>query len=241
MSTKERQAVGERAQRQLPAVHGVFAEADTRLFVVTAFGVVATVWPSKRETTGTDHDQERRERLPLLGKGAVLAHRLARPLAAQSDEKQRRWRAPSRWRIHLRHGGSGRQFGSCPCHLTCASPATLREMASKVCEGPRRRGRRGRRSRSRCASTTGPRSPALARSRRRRTPPRLSSRPRSSCCVRTCRPGRCGCSACAWPGSRTSSRTRAGARRLARPPPLDGSRQAPEPDVRFWRWPSWAD
>jgi hypothetical protein len=33
-----------------------------------------------------DDDQERRGRLLLLGKGAVLAHRLARPLAAESDD-----------------------------------------------------------------------------------------------------------------------------------------------------------
>ena len=35
-----------------------------------------------------DDDQERRGRLLLLGKGAVLAHRLARPLAAESDESE---------------------------------------------------------------------------------------------------------------------------------------------------------
>jgi hypothetical protein len=33
-----------------------------------------------------DEAQERRGRLLLLGKGAVLAHRLARPLAAETDE-----------------------------------------------------------------------------------------------------------------------------------------------------------
>jgi hypothetical protein len=37
-----------------------------------------------------DDDQERSGRLLLLGKGAVLAHRLARPLAAESDETQQR-------------------------------------------------------------------------------------------------------------------------------------------------------
>jgi hypothetical protein len=35
-----------------------------------------------------DDDQERREKLLLLGKGAVLAHRLAHPLAAESDDDQ---------------------------------------------------------------------------------------------------------------------------------------------------------
>jgi len=36
-----------------------------------------------------DDDQEYRGRLVLLGKGALLAHRLARPLAAESDEYQK--------------------------------------------------------------------------------------------------------------------------------------------------------
>jgi hypothetical protein len=35
-----------------------------------------------------DDDQERTGRLLLLGKGAVLAHRLARPLAAESDDEE---------------------------------------------------------------------------------------------------------------------------------------------------------
>jgi hypothetical protein len=35
-----------------------------------------------------DDDQERPARLLLLGKGAVPAQRLARPLAAQMDEEQ---------------------------------------------------------------------------------------------------------------------------------------------------------
>ena len=43
---------------------------------------------SPRETTGMDDDQERKWRLLLLGKAAVLSHRLARPLAAELDEKQ---------------------------------------------------------------------------------------------------------------------------------------------------------
>jgi hypothetical protein len=38
----------------------------------------------------TDDDQERRGRLLLLGKGAVLAHGLARALAAESDEYEQR-------------------------------------------------------------------------------------------------------------------------------------------------------
>jgi hypothetical protein len=39
-----------------------------------------------------DDDQERRGRLLLLAKEQVLAHRLARPLAAESDENQNRRR-----------------------------------------------------------------------------------------------------------------------------------------------------
>jgi hypothetical protein len=35
-----------------------------------------------------DDDQERRGRLLLLGKGAVLAQSVARPLAAESDESR---------------------------------------------------------------------------------------------------------------------------------------------------------
>ena len=42
----------------------------------------------ERQTTGMNDDRERRGRVLLLGKGAVLAHRLARPLAAESDDKQ---------------------------------------------------------------------------------------------------------------------------------------------------------
>ena len=42
------------------------------------------------ETSALDDDRERRGRVLLLGKGAVLAHRLARPLAAESDESEQR-------------------------------------------------------------------------------------------------------------------------------------------------------
>ena len=37
-----------------------------------------------------DDEQERRVRLLLLGKGAVLAHRFERPLAAELDEYEQR-------------------------------------------------------------------------------------------------------------------------------------------------------
>ena len=45
--------------------------------------------PQHELALGKDDDQERTARLLLLGKGAVLAHRLARPLAAGSDEEER--------------------------------------------------------------------------------------------------------------------------------------------------------
>jgi len=45
-----------------------------------------------------DDDQERRRRRLLLGKGAVLAHRLTHPLAAELDESQQR--APARQPEH---------------------------------------------------------------------------------------------------------------------------------------------
>jgi hypothetical protein len=41
---------------------------------------------SPRETTGMDEDRQRRGRLLLLGRGAVLAHRLARPRASGLDD-----------------------------------------------------------------------------------------------------------------------------------------------------------
>jgi hypothetical protein len=44
-------------------------------------------------TLAKDDDQERRVRLVLLGKGAVLAHRFERPLAAELDEKRQPPRA----------------------------------------------------------------------------------------------------------------------------------------------------
>ena len=36
----------------------------------------------------SDDEEERRARLLLLGKGAVLAHRIERPLAAEMDDDQ---------------------------------------------------------------------------------------------------------------------------------------------------------
>jgi hypothetical protein len=46
----------------------------------------AGVWFGAHDTLAADDDQERSGRLLLLGKGAVLAHRSAYPLAAESDE-----------------------------------------------------------------------------------------------------------------------------------------------------------
>ena len=49
---------------------------------------VASVSHVEHQTTRMDDDHERRGRLPLLGKAAVLAHRLARPPAAEMDDDQ---------------------------------------------------------------------------------------------------------------------------------------------------------
>jgi hypothetical protein len=43
-----------------------------------------------RKALAWDDDQKHRGRLLLVGKGALLAHRLARPLAAESDEYEQR-------------------------------------------------------------------------------------------------------------------------------------------------------
>ena len=48
----------------------------------------ASVRGSSSQALARDDDQERREKLLLLGKGAVLAHRLAHPLAAESYDNQ---------------------------------------------------------------------------------------------------------------------------------------------------------
>jgi hypothetical protein len=45
----------------------------------------------------SDDKEERRGRLLLLGKGAVLALRFDRPLAAESDEDRQRDRDLERW------------------------------------------------------------------------------------------------------------------------------------------------
>jgi hypothetical protein len=51
-----------------------------------SFAVQARVCSVKRERPGPDDEEERRVRLLLLGKAAVLAHRDERPLAAEMDE-----------------------------------------------------------------------------------------------------------------------------------------------------------
>ena len=54
----------------------------------SALGRDASVLSPLAQALGADDDQERKGRLLLLGKGAVLAHRFARPLAAELDDKQ---------------------------------------------------------------------------------------------------------------------------------------------------------
>jgi hypothetical protein len=54
--------------------------------------------PAAPRAVAADDDQERSGRLLLLGKGAVLADRLARPLAAESDDEEE----------PARHGKCGR-------------------------------------------------------------------------------------------------------------------------------------
>jgi hypothetical protein len=58
-------------------------QAFTGVTLAVETGVVVIVVAAAR-----DDDQERGGRLLLLGKGAVLTHRWARPLAAETDEHQ---------------------------------------------------------------------------------------------------------------------------------------------------------
>jgi hypothetical protein len=62
-----------------------------------------------------DDDHERKGILPLLDHGAVLAHRLARPLAAESDEQRasRRRDRLRRWLL-LRRRRSNEPMVSAP-------------------------------------------------------------------------------------------------------------------------------
>ena len=53
-----------------------------------AFEVNASVFHEALDATALDDGQERRGRLLHLGKGAVLAHRLAPPLAVELDETE---------------------------------------------------------------------------------------------------------------------------------------------------------
>jgi choline kinase len=62
--------------------HGAVVAIDKGL----RFGDATAV----RDAPAPDDDQERRGRRLLLGKGAVLAHRFANPLAAESDESRQR-------------------------------------------------------------------------------------------------------------------------------------------------------
>ena len=47
-------------------------------------------------TVAVEDEEERRVRLLLLGKAAVLAHRYERPLAAEMDEEQQSFRTVGR-------------------------------------------------------------------------------------------------------------------------------------------------
>ena len=78
--------------------------------------------------TALDGDQERRERLPVLGKGAVLAHRLACLLAVESDE----WEQPLQ-------SDAGRRSAAAlaSCDLTRSAHASLQQRQ----HGARERGR----------------------------------------------------------------------------------------------------
>jgi hypothetical protein len=59
---------------------------------------VASVSHVERQTTALDDEEERRVRLLLLGKAAVLTHRYERPLAAEMDDDQQSRRADWRHR-----------------------------------------------------------------------------------------------------------------------------------------------
>jgi hypothetical protein len=79
------------------------------------------------EMIASDDDQERMARLLLLGKGAVLAHRLAPRLAAELDDEQQR-----RWRLLLRDEASSlRRFADggaqCLSRARSASARTRRD------------------------------------------------------------------------------------------------------------------
>jgi hypothetical protein len=50
--------------------------------------LLVSVSQFERQALALDDDQERRARLPLLGKGAVLAHYQDRRLAAELDEQR---------------------------------------------------------------------------------------------------------------------------------------------------------
>ena len=82
-----------RPRKQLPPSRRATG-AEPRLLAVTAersaysVRVEGGVRGGCAEAPGLDDDQERRVRLLLLGKGADLAHRFERPLAAELDESE---------------------------------------------------------------------------------------------------------------------------------------------------------
>jgi hypothetical protein len=52
------------------------------------FRIIASIPAPNVETPAGDDDQECRRRRLLLGKGAVVGHRMAHPLAAELDDEE---------------------------------------------------------------------------------------------------------------------------------------------------------
>jgi Transposase DDE domain group 1 len=89
-----------------PAIEGDNQPRDGAWVAELADHLALDAWPEglplivRRErphpgaqTPARDDEEERKVRLLLLGKAAVLAHRYERPLAAEMDEDQQSWRA----------------------------------------------------------------------------------------------------------------------------------------------------
>jgi hypothetical protein len=85
------------------------------------------------ETLARDDDQERKLRLLLLGKGAVLAHRFERPLAAEMDESEQ-----GLDRLGRRRGPAPiRALGKCGSP-TGPRPSLMRVPMQAACRGQAR-------------------------------------------------------------------------------------------------------
>jgi hypothetical protein len=94
-----------------------------------AFAGFASLSQRGHQTTGTDDDQERGARLLLRGKGTVLAHRLARPLAAESDDD----------RQCCERGNAPHDFRSGIGAIALVSPRAPRSSRPAVARDPRAR------------------------------------------------------------------------------------------------------